>query len=148
MIALVQRVKRSSVKIENRLVNKIDKGLNILVGISKDDSYDDIQKLIKKIVNLRIFPNKDGKMSLSIKDIDAKALVVSQFTLVADIKKGRRPSFDNAMPPKEAKILYDNFCKELEKIIEVRRGVFGALMEVEIINDGPVTFIIDSKDLP
>jgi len=146
MIALVQRVKRSSVKVDEKLINKIDKGLNILLGVSNDDNEKDIDKLVKKILNLRIFNDENRKMNLSIKDIKGEILVISQFTLVGSVKKGNRPSFDRAMEPKEAKRLYEIFCEKLGKEVDVKTGIFGAMMEVEIINDGPVTFIIDSKE--
>ena len=147
MIALLQRVKRSSVKVEGKTISEIGQGLNILLGIFKDDSKEDIEKLIKKIVNLRIFSDKEQKMNLNIKDIDGEALVISQFTLAGSVKKGRRPSFDKAMASKDAKELYEMFCKELNKEIPVKTGIFGAMMEIEIINDGPVTFVVDSKEL-
>ncbi len=147
MIALLQRVKRSSVKVDGKLISEIGQGLNILLGIFKDDSKEDIEKLIKKIVNLRIFSDEVGKMNYSIKDINGEALVISQFTLAGSVKKGRRPSFDKAMASKEAEGLYEIFCKELNKTICVKMGIFGAMMDVEIINDGPVTFIVDSKNL-
>lgn len=147
MIAILQRVKRSSVKVNNKEISKIGEGINILLGVVKDDDERDIEKLINKIVNLRIFPDQNNKMNLSILDTKKEALVVSQFTLAADVKKGRRPSFDNAKNPKEAKMLYEKFCKRLKEFIEVKEGIFGAMMEVEILNDGPVTFIIDSKNL-
>ncbi|NPA82332.1 MAG: D-tyrosyl-tRNA(Tyr) deacylase [Epsilonproteobacteria bacterium] len=147
MIALLQRVKSSSVKVDQKEVSKIGKGINILLGVLKEDSEEDIKKLVNKIVNLRIFSDEEGKMNLSVLDVKGEILVVSQFTLAADVRKGRRPSFDNAMNPKEAKRLYEAFCSSLEEFLSVKRGIFGAMMEVEIINDGPVTFILDSKAL-
>ncbi len=147
MTALLQRVKHSSVSIEGVEIASIHQGYNILLGIMKNDTREDISKLISKIVNLRVFADENGKMNLSILDIEGEALVVSQFTLAASVKKGRRPSFDNAMPPNEAKGLYRLFCSELEKHIPVSQGEFGAMMEVDILNDGPVTIIIDSKEL-
>lgn len=147
MIALLQRVKRSSVSVEGVEIASIHQGYNILLGIVKDDTIEDINKLINKIVHLRVFPDDNDKMNLSILDIEGEALVVSQFTLAASIKRGRRPSYDNAMPPQEAKSLYNIFCKELQKYITVSTGEFGAMMEVDILNDGPVTIIIDSKEL-
>ncbi len=147
MIALIQRVKRSSVKVDGKLISEIGRGLNILLGVFKDDSEKDIEKLAKKVLNLRIFADEKGKMNLSLKDIGAEVLVVSQFTLAGSVKKGRRPSFDSAMAPDDAEKLYERFCDEIGKEAEVKKGVFGAMMEVEIVNDGPVTFIVDSKIL-
>ena len=147
MIALLQRVKHSSVSVEGIEIASIHRGYNILLGVLKGDTREDINRLVNKIVNLRIFADDEGKMNLSILDIEGEALVVSQFTLAASVKRGRRPSFDNAMPPQEAKSLYNLFCKELERYIPVSTGEFGAMMEVDILNDGPVTIIIDSKEL-
>jgi len=145
--AVIQRVKHSSVKVNNKTVGKIGKGLNILLGIEKEDQQEDIQKIINKIINLRIFEDEKGKMNLSIKDIKGEALVISQFTLTANIKKGRRPSFENAETPQKAKQLYEKFVQELSRHIPVQTGIFAEHMEVLILNDGPVTFIIDSKQL-
>ncbi|WP_456449737.1 D-aminoacyl-tRNA deacylase [Hydrogenimonas sp.] len=147
MIALIQRVSRSSVKVEGREIARIGRGFNILLGVLEGDSETDIEKLVPKLVHLRIFADEAGKMNRSVLDIDGEALVVSQFTLAGSVKKGRRPSFDDAMPPQEAKRLYDIFCERLAKHVPVQTGEFGAMMEVEIHNDGPVTFIVDSKEL-
>ena len=147
MIAVLQRVLYSSVEIEGKIVSEIDKGLNILLGILKEDTKEDIDKLVKKIVNLRIFEDNNGKMNLSLLDTKREVLVVSQFTLAANVKKGRRPSFDNAMEPKKAKEFYQDFCKKLREFTEVKEGVFKATMKVTIVNDGPVTFVLNSKDL-
>jgi len=147
MIALVQRVSYSSVTIDGELVSYIDRGINILLGILEDDNKDDIDKLVQKIVKLRIFSDECGKMNLNIVDYGGAALVVSQFTLAGDVKKGNRPSFTKAKNPQEAKQLYLDFIDKLSKYIEVRSGVFGANMSVDIKNDGPVTFILDSKVL-
>ncbi|WP_353662691.1 D-aminoacyl-tRNA deacylase [Hydrogenimonas sp. SS33] len=147
MIALLQRVSRSSVAIGGETVAHIGRGLNILLGIKKGDTDADIDKLVGKIVHLRIFADGAGKMNRSILDIGGEALVVSQFTLAGSVRKGRRPSFDDAMPPEEAKRLYECFCKAFEAHLPVKTGVFGAMMEVTIHNDGPVTFILDSKEL-
>ncbi len=147
MIAVLQRVLYSSVEIEGKIVSEIDKGLNILLGILKEDTKEDIDKLVKKIVNLRIFEDNNGKMNLSLLDTKREVLVVSQFTLAANVKKGRRPSFDNAMEPKKAKEFYQNFCEKLREFTQVKEGVFKATMKVTIINDGPVTFVLNSKDL-
>ena len=147
MIALLQRVSRSAVSIEGENIASIGTGYNILLGILKGDDIEDIDKLVGKIVHLRIFSDDAGKMNRSILEIGGEALVVSQFTLAGRVTKGRRPSFDAAMPPKEAKRLYDDFCENMAAYIPVRTGRFGAMMEVEIVNDGPVTFIVDSKEL-
>ncbi|RUM44904.1 MAG: D-tyrosyl-tRNA(Tyr) deacylase [Hydrogenimonas sp.] len=147
MIALLQRVRRSSVTIDGETVGEIGVGYTILLGVVKEDSEEDIEKLIPKLINLRIFADEQGKMNKSILDVGGQALVVSQFTLAGSVKKGRRPSFENAMPPEDAKRLYEQFCQRLSQHVEVQTGRFGAMMEVEIINDGPVTFIVDSKEL-
>ncbi|WP_456400462.1 D-aminoacyl-tRNA deacylase [Persephonella sp.] len=147
MIAVVQRVSRSYVEVDGEIVGKIGKGLNILLGIEKGDSEKEIRKLVDKIVNLRIFEDNNGKMNLSVIDIKGEALVISQFTLAGNVKKGRRPSFDNAESPDKAKGLYERFVLEMEKYIPVQTGIFAADMKVFIENDGPVTFIIDSKAL-
>lgn len=147
MIALLQRVRRSSVTIDGETVGEIGVGYTILLGVVKGDSEEDIEKLIPKLINLRIFADEQGKMNKSILDVGGQALVVSQFTLAGSVKKGRRPSFENAMPPEDAKRLYEQFCQRLSQHVEVQTGRFGAMMEVEIINDGPVTFIVNSKEL-
>jgi D-tyrosyl-tRNA(Tyr) deacylase len=147
MIALVQRVRRSSVTVEGEEVAQIGRGMNILLGVFRDDDEEAIGKLMKKLPHLRIFPDEEGKMNRSLVEIGGEALVVSQFTLAGSVRKGRRPSFDGAMPPAEAERLYEAFCEALEAYILVRRGLFGAMMEVEILNDGPVTFILDSREL-
>jgi len=147
MIAVIQRVSSSSVKVEENVVGSIGRGLNILLGVVNEDSTEDIAKLVQKIVKLRIFSDECGKMNLNIQDIDGAALVISQFTLAGDLKKGNRPSFAKAKEPKEAKEFYLQFIEELQQYIPVESGIFGASMQVEIINDGPVTFILDSKSL-
>ncbi len=147
MIALLQRVSSSKVEVDGKEIASIGKGLNILLGVLKEDSIDDINKLVKKIINLRIFADEESKMNLSILDIKGEILVISQFTLAGSVKKGRRPSFDRAMEPTKAKELYLLFIEKLKEYVEVKSGIFGAMMKVEIINDGPVTFIIDSKEL-
>ncbi len=147
MVALLQRVKESWVKIEGKEVARIGQGLNILLGVMKEDSKEDIEKLVKKIVKLRIFPNEAGKFDKSLLDVGGEALVVSQFTLAANVKHGNRPDFTQAMAPMEAKELYETFVQRLSQEVNVQTGKFGAMMEVSIINDGPVTIIIDSKKL-
>ena len=147
MTALIQRVSHSYVKVEGEEIAFIDKGYNILLGVMKDDSEADVEKLVNKIVKLRIFPNEAGKMDKSIVDVEGEVLVVSQFTLSANLKRGTRPDFNGAMKPDEAKRLYENFKKKLSAYVPVCSGVFGAMMEVGITNDGPVTIIADSKFL-
>ena len=147
MIALIQRVKRSSVSIDGKVFSSIGRGFNILLGVLEDDTKEDVSKLVNKIIKLRIFNNECGKFDLSIKDIDGEVLVVSQFTLAANCKRGNRPSFSDAMAPQEAKELYSEFIEQLRSFVGVKSGKFGSDMEVEIINDGPVTIILDSKKI-
>ena len=148
MRVVVQRVSQSSVIIESDIVSSISKGLLILLGVENNDTLDDVNWLIRKIINLRIFTDIDGKMNNSIIDIKGDIIVVSQFTLHAKTKKGNRPSYINAAPPKIAIPLYENFVQVLknESKLNVFTGKFGADMKVSLINDGPVTIIIDSKN--
>ena len=148
MRVVVQRVSQSSVTIESDIVSSISKGLLILLGVENNDTLDDVNWLIRKIINLRIFTDIDGKMNNSIVDIKGDIIVVSQFTLHAKTKKGNRPSYINAAPPKIAIPLYENFVQVLknESKLNVFTGKFGADMKVSLINDGPVTIIIDSKN--
>lgn len=143
MIALLQRVIRASVEIEGKKVSEIGKGIVIFIGVEKDDTERDAQYLVNKIVNLRIFEDRDGKMNLSVKDIGGEIMVVSEFTLAGDCKKGNRPSFDRAMPPEGAEKLYSYFVDALKKTgVPVKEGVFRSYMHVSLVNDGPVTFIL------
>ena len=145
MIAVIQRCASSSVKIDNKKISEIAYGLMVLLGICIDDKEKDAEHIAKKIQTLRIFNDENKKMNLSIKDVKGSILVVSQFTLCANIKKGSRPSFINAAPPLIGKRLYDYFISYLKQTgVEVRTGEFGADMNVELINQGPATFIIDS----
>ena len=148
MRVVVQRVSQSSVIIESDIVSSISKGLLILLGVENNDTLDDVNWLIRKIINLRIFTDIDGKMNNSIIDIKGDIIVVSQFTLHAKTKKGNRPSYINAAQPKIAIPLYENFVQVLknESKLNVFSGKFGADMKVSLINDGPVTIIIDSKN--
>lgn len=148
MKALLQRSKESKVTINNKINGKIDNGLVIFIGFTNGDNEEIINKMIDKIINLRIFEDEKGLMNLSLLDIKGSILSISQFTLYADAKKGRRPSFINALEPNESSKLYDIFNKKLkEKNINVQTGIFGADMKVEIFNDGPVTIMLDSDEL-
>lgn len=148
MRSVIQRVKHASVSIDNKTVGKIQKGLFILLGVSDDDTMDDVLWLTNKIYNLRIFEDEDGKMNLSSENTKAEFLVVSQFTLHAKTKKGNRPSFVHAAKPEKATPLYEAFLLELEKLSsqKCQTGKFGEHMEIDLCNDGPVTIIIDTKN--
>ena len=143
MKAVVQKVKNASVTVDNDKISSIKQGYLILFGAEKGDTKAQADWLANKVSVLRCFPDENGKMNLSIQDIKGEMLIVSQFTLCADIKKGTRPSFDNAMNPSDANELYEYFVSKVkENNIPVQTGVFGAHMEVELLNDGPVTFVI------
>ncbi len=145
MRVVIQRVNQASVEIDGKLVSKIDKGLLVLVGIKSNDTLDQCDYLINKILNLRIFEDEHFKMNKSVSDLNLEILLVSQFTLYADCKKGNRPSFINAMPPAQAKEFYQKFVDQFkQKYTKVKDGIFGAYMKVNLINDGPVTIILDS----
>ena len=148
MIAVLQRVKRARVIVDDKLVGSCQKGICILLGVSKEDTEADAEALVNKIVGLRIFTDADGKMNLSLADIDGELLVVSNFTLLASYRKGKRPDYMNAASPSEAERLYEYFtalCKK--QVRSVENGIFGAEMELEITNDGPVTIVMDSNVL-
>ena len=148
MRLVVQKGSQSSVKIEGEIVGAIDKGYMVLVGITNGDDELLVEKMVDKLVNLRIFEDENDKLNLSLLDVGGSVLSISQFTLYANCKKGRRPSFIDAAKPDISSPLYDFFNKKLEeKGINVERGVFGAMMEVSLINDGPVTIILDSNEL-
>jgi len=147
MRVVIQRVSEAAVKIDGTIVGEISKGLLVLLGIAQEDTQQDALYLIQKLINLRIFADADGKMNLSVQDCGGGLLVVSQFTLYADTKKGNRPSYIRAARPEQAIPLYEFFLKELQKQFQgrIQTGQFGADMKVSLINDGPVTIIIDSR---
>ncbi len=143
MRAVIQRVKEASVSIDNKIYSSINEGILVLLGVEKNDDITSAEFLANKITKLRIFNDNEGKMNLSIKDIDGEILVVSQFTITSDCKKGTRPSFDNAAAPKEANYLYEEFVNLIKRQnIVTKTGVFAANMEIKLINDGPVTFVL------
>ena len=144
MRAVIQRVKSANVKVDSKIVGKISKGLLILLAVHEDDKEEVIQKMADKIINLRIFSDSQDKMNLSIKDVEGEILVVSQFTLYGNCNKGKRPSFIESARPEKAIPFYEKFVKYIrEQGIKIETGEFGADMKVELINDGPVTIIID-----
>lgn len=144
MKVVIQRVKHASVTIDEKLYSNICNGILILVGFTHGDNEDKINKMVNKIVNLRIFEDNNNKMNLNIKDVDGSILSVSQFTLYADTKKGNRPSFVSALNYNEAEKLYDIFNKKLSESIEnVKTGIFGSDMKVELLNDGPITILME-----
>ena len=148
MIVVAQRCSSASVSVDEAVVSKIDQGLLLLVGIEKGDGLLDIQKVVNKISNLRIFEDENNKMNLSVMDVNGSLLVVSQFTLCGSVKKGRRPSFVNAKTPELSFILYENLITSFKEVgINTFGGSFGKMMNVELINKGPATFIINSKEI-
>lgn len=144
MRVVLQRVREASVKVDGQFVGRIGKGWLVLLGVHKGDSIEGVEWLVEKCVNLRAFADDSGKMNLSVLDVGGEMLVVSQFTLAGDCRKGRRPGFDQAAAPQDAKGLYEAFCERLAASgVPVERGVFQADMQVSLVNDGPVTFVID-----
>lgn len=142
MICLIQRVKKAEVKVEGKIISSINYGMLIFVGFEKEDREELFEKAIDKILNLRIFDDEEGKLNKSILEIKGEILLVSQFTLPADIKRGRRPSFDNAMEPRKSNIFFEKFFEKLKSSnLKIEKGQFGAKMEVSLTNDGPVTII-------
>ena len=147
MIAVIQRVKRASVDVDGRTVGKCAEGLCVLLGVAKEDTREDADALVRKILNLRIFSDAEGKMNLSLVDIKGEMLLVSNFTLLAAYRKGNRPDYMGAAAPDKANELYEYFAYCCESFVPVERGIFGADMELTIVNDGPVTIVMDSNVL-
>ena len=145
MKVVVQKVKKSSVTVDGKVINKIDHGLCILVGFTHDDEIKDLEYMAKKVANLRIFEDENDVMNKSVLDVEGEILSISQFTLYGDTKKGNRPSYIEALGGEEAVKLYDKFNELLNEYVVTKPGIFGADMTVEIVNDGPTTIIIDSK---
>lgn len=144
MKIVIQRAKNASVTVDSKVVGKIDKGFVVLLGIKNGDTKLEADYLVKKLVNLRVFSDENDRMNLALKDIDGKLLIISQFTLYADCSRGNRPGFEEAAKPDVAEPLYEYFCSECAKCgIEVQKGIFGADMKVEFMNDGPVTIIME-----
>ena len=148
MKAIIQRVDSASVSVDEKIISEIKKGLLILIGIHKDDKQEDADYLMRKILSLRIFDDQEKFMDKSVNDFNLEILFVSQFTLCASCKKGNRPSFDKAMSPKDAKVFYQNFVEKFKQnYSKVKDGIFGAYMKVNLINDGPVTIILESTNV-
>ncbi len=146
MKLVVQRVKNASVEVEHKIVGSIEKGYLVLLGVTHTDTKETADYLVKKLCNLRVFEDENGKMNLNIKQVGGSLLIVSQFTLYGDCSEGNRPSFINAAKPEMANELYEYFCdKCLENNIKVERGIFGADMKVSLLNDGPVTIILERE---
>lgn len=146
MKIVLQRVREASVSVRNEVVGKIGRGICLLVGVEQGDKEEEVQYLARKIVELRIFPDEHGKMNKSLLDVQGDVLAVSQFTLAGSLKKGRRPSFDKAEEPSRAEDLFEYFVDQIRKTgLNVETGIFAALMDVQLINDGPVTFILQDR---
>ncbi len=149
MKAVIQRVKRASVTVDGKITGEVGKGFLVLLGVVQGDTEEEMRLLAKKVAQIRIFTDENDKMNLSLDKVDGEVLVVSQFTLCADVSHGRRPSFIGSAPPDTANALYEKFCDELTAVHGVKKvakGVFGADMAVELINDGPVTIIMDTDE--
>ena len=147
MKAVVQRVKNSQVTVDDTIVSRIGRGLMVLLGVSEDDTEKDADFLVEKIIHLRIFEDDQGKLNISLLDVKGELLVVSQFTLLGDCRKGRRPSYIKAAPPEKANRLYEYFIRRAKELgVVTKSGVFQAMMEVSLVNQGPVTLILDTKD--
>ena len=147
MRLVLQRVKKASVFVDNKVEGEIGLGLLVLLGVEQNDDKEDVLWLVKKLLGIRVFSDENGKMNLSLKQVNGSVLVVSQFTLHASTKKGNRPSYMNAAEPKKANEFYEEFILQIKNEgVQVQTGVFGANMQVELINDGPVTIVLDSKN--
>ena len=146
MKIIIQRVKKAQVSIEGQVYGQIQQGLLLLVGVGPEDQKEDLDYVVRKLVNMRIFSDAEGKMNLSVRDTQGEILSISQFTLFADTKKGNRPAFTGAAKPDVAEDFYQDFNRELAKEVPVKTGIFGADMQVELVNDGPVTIILDTKN--
>lgn len=147
MRIIVQRVKYASCTVDGNITGKIDKGFMLLIGFKTGDTKVEMEKVVRKVLGLRIFEDEDGKINKSLKDVNGSILAISQFTLYADCKKGNRPSFVEAMEYNMASKMYDECCDMLNSQIPTQRGIFGADMKIELLNDGPVTIILDSDTL-
>ena len=146
MRGVVQRVKRAKVSVDNNVIGQIDHGIMLLLGVDESDEEKDLEYMCDKVVNLRIFEDENGKMNKSLMDVNGSLLVVSQFTLLGDARKGRRPSFIQAAVPDKAIPMYEKFISNMKNLnIVTQSGEFGANMQVELVNDGPVTILLDSK---
>lgn len=146
MKVVLQRVSEAHVKVDNEMVGKIEKGLMLLIGVDEADEISEADWLVKKVLDVRVFSDEDGKMNHSVKDINGEILCISQFTLISDYKKGNRPSYIKAAKPDKAIPLFEHFKDEIKKSgLNIESGIFGADMKVSLINDGPVTLVFDSK---
>lgn len=143
MKIVIQRTECASVSVDGKIVGKIGKGFLVLLGVGAEDTETDCERLTKKLIGLRIFEDENGKTNLSLKDVNGSLLIISQFTLYADCRKGNRPNFLQAKEPKEAERLYEYFCGLCEREIHVEKGIFGAEMRVELVNDGPFTIVLE-----
>lgn len=148
MRAVVQRVTSAQVRVEDQTVGEIGSGLVVLLGVAVDDTAQDVKYLVEKIAGLRLFDDADGRMNLSVRDVEGALLIVSQFTLYGDVRRGRRPSWIEAAPPEVAEPLYESFVAEARRFVgQVATGSFRRMMQVELVNDGPVTILLDSRKL-
>lgn len=145
MRLVVQRVKNASVTVKNEVCGEINQGLLVFVGIGKNDSEKEADYMVRKLLRLRVFEDENEKMNLSVRDIDGDLLLVSQFTLYGDVSHNNRPNFRNAMNPNDAEVLFDYFVEKCREYIHVETGIFGEFMDVELLNDGPVTVLIEKE---